>query len=174
LSYDKWDLRFLAMADHVAQWSHGPRTRVGAVIVRPDRTIAATGYNGPPVGFDDVAFLAMPREQQLEIVVHAEINAIASARQSVVGCTLYVTPLHCCSRCASVIVNAGIKRVVSFCGHTTNDWHESFKLSKTIFDSAGVETLQINDEPAFVKNFENLMEQKLERKYPAYTSSHRK
>jgi dCMP deaminase len=28
-----WDKRFLDLAEHVAQWSKDPRTKVGAVIV---------------------------------------------------------------------------------------------------------------------------------------------
>ena len=43
-----WDQRFIALADHIGQWSKDPSTQQGAVIVRPDKTIAATGFNGFP------------------------------------------------------------------------------------------------------------------------------
>ena len=50
---EKWDRRFLALAEHVADWSKDPSTKTGAVIVRPDRTIASMGYNGFPRGMAD-------------------------------------------------------------------------------------------------------------------------
>ncbi|BCG66155.1 dCMP deaminase [Pseudomonas phage vB_PaeS-Yazdi-M] len=70
----KWDRRFIELAEQVASWSKGPRKRIGAAIVRPDRSIASLGYNGPPRGFDDEAFLRMTREEQHAVVIHAEAN----------------------------------------------------------------------------------------------------
>lgn len=75
----KWDRRFIELANHVAAWSKGPRKRIGAAIVRPDRSIASLGYNGPPRGFDDAAFLRMTREEQHAVVIHAEDNALRQA-----------------------------------------------------------------------------------------------
>ena len=49
----KWDKRFIELADHVAQWSRDPSTKVGAVIVRTDKTVASMGFNGFPRGVDD-------------------------------------------------------------------------------------------------------------------------
>jgi deoxycytidylate deaminase len=34
-------------------WSKDPSTKVGAVIVRPDLTVASIGYNGFPRGMSD-------------------------------------------------------------------------------------------------------------------------
>ena len=48
---DKWDARFLDLAVYVADWSKDPSTKVGAVLVRPDRTIAALGFNRFPGAF---------------------------------------------------------------------------------------------------------------------------
>jgi len=47
-----WHDRFFAMADLVGSWSKDPSTKVGAVIIRPDRTIASVGYNGFPRGVE--------------------------------------------------------------------------------------------------------------------------
>lgn len=63
-SLPKWDARFLELAEHVAAWSKGPRKRIGAVVVRPDRSVASLGYNGPQRGFNDEAFLRMSRDEQ--------------------------------------------------------------------------------------------------------------
>ena len=93
-SLPKWDARFLELAEHIAAWSKGPRKRIVAVIVRPDRSIASLGYNGPPRGFDDEAFLAMTRDEQHSVVIHAEDNALRQTHdaESVAGYTLYVSP----------------------------------------------------------------------------------
>ena len=44
-STEKWNVRFLDLARFIAAWSKDPSTKVGAVLVRPDRTIAAVGFN---------------------------------------------------------------------------------------------------------------------------------
>ena len=46
---NKWDNRFVAIAELVADWSKDPGTKVGAVLVQ-DRRIISTGYNGFPKG----------------------------------------------------------------------------------------------------------------------------
>ena len=38
---NKWHNRFMELAEHVAQWSRDPSTKVGAVIVRPDKSVAS-------------------------------------------------------------------------------------------------------------------------------------
>ena len=142
-SLPKWDARFLELAEHVAEWSKGPRKRIGAVIVRPDKSIASLGYNGPPRGFDDEAFLRMSRDEQHSVVIHAEDNALQQTHEaeSVAGYTLYVSPLFPCARCADKIAQAGIARVVAYCGHISPDWRESAEEAERIFIEAGVECL---------------------------------
>ena len=139
----KWDARFLELAEHVAEWSKGPRKRIGAVIVRPDKSIASLGYNGPPRGFDDEAFLRMSRDEQHSVVIHAEDNALRQTHdaESVEGYTLFVSPLLPCANCADKIAKAGIARVVAYCGHISPDWHESAQEAERIFIEAGVECL---------------------------------
>ena len=146
----KWDRRFLDLATTVGGWSKGPRKRVGAVIVRPDRSVASMGYNGPPRGYDDVAFLEMSREEQHKVVIHAERNAIRQmifderhvdkARYS-----FYVSPLYPCRDCAHSIIEWGFKRVVAYCGHTSDDWAQSAKEAKQLFIGNGVECLFVED-----------------------------
>ena len=131
------------LAEHVAGWSKGPRKRIGAVIVRPDKSIASLGYNGPPRGFDDEAFLRMTREDQHKVVIHAEDNALRQTHdaESVAGYTLFVSPLLPCANCADKIAKAGIRRVVAYCGHISPDWRESAEEAERIFIEAGVQCL---------------------------------
>ena len=43
---DKWHKRFMEVAELVSTWSKDPSTKVGAIVVGPDREIRSTGYNG--------------------------------------------------------------------------------------------------------------------------------
>lgn len=107
-----WDEYFLSIAQVTASKSKDPSTKVGAVIVRPDRTIVSVGYNGFPRGVADTPERLNDRAVKYSLVVHAEMNAILSARESLNGCTLYTTPFMPCDRCFMHVIQAGIKRVV--------------------------------------------------------------
>lgn len=134
---NKWDSRFLALASHIAQWSKDPSTKVGAVIVRPDNTICATGYNGFPRALDDSPELYEDREKKLGRVVHAEMNAILTAPEPVAGYTLYAT-LMPCSTCILHVIQAGIMRVVT--PVPTKEQRERWNFQKTadLMREAGV------------------------------------
>ena len=47
----KWDIRFLKLATHISDWSKDPSTKVGCVVVGPDREIRSTGFNGFPEAY---------------------------------------------------------------------------------------------------------------------------
>lgn len=143
----KWDERFIEMAEFVADWSKDPSTKVGAVIVRPDRTIASVGFNGFARGVRDTVERLSNRELKYPLTVHAEINAILSAKEPVCGHTLYVSPLSPCTTCAGAIIQAGISKVVAKCGHIANpsQWLGLFKLAIISLDEAGVSVKIIED-----------------------------
>lgn len=134
-----WDDRFLALAEHVAGWSKDPSTKVGAVIVSPDRRQITIGYNGFPQGIADDGRL-LDREEKYALVVHAELNAILNAPTRPAGATLYVWPLAPCSACAAAIIQSGIKRVV--CLPARQDrWAASNHTAFQMFGEAGVEVV---------------------------------
>ena len=135
-----WDHWFLGMSEYVSTASKDPSTKFGAVIVDQDRRIVSTGYNGFAKGIEDKEDLLLDREKKYKLIVHGEMNAIVFAQRSLKGCTLYTTPLLPCSTCASVVIQSGITRVVSW---TTDNprWLESIELSQQMFVEAGVECL---------------------------------
>lgn len=135
---DKWDHRFLKLAHEVSTWSKDPSTKVGAVIVRPDRTIASLGFNGFPRGVPDHEDELLDREVKYARTLHAEVNAILTAKEPLAGFTIYVTPLHPCAGCASIIVQTGIKRVVAAGEINHPRWGTSFKLASETFQRAEV------------------------------------
>jgi dCMP deaminase len=132
-----WNQRFLSLAEHIAQWSKDPSTQVGAVIVDPCRRIVSTGYNGLPQGVDDTDNRLHTREIKYEMIVHGEINEILFAKQDLLGSTLYTWPFMPCSRCASIVIQSGIKTVVAPLNDSPR-WKDSFQLSQTMFAEAGV------------------------------------
>jgi dCMP deaminase len=78
---NKWDERFVRIAQEVASWSKDPGTKVGAVLVN-DKRILATGYNGFPSGISDSLERYMEREVKLAYTVHAEVNALLNAARN--------------------------------------------------------------------------------------------
>ena len=98
---DMDDMECMGMALELAKKGCGfvnPNPMVGAVIVK-DGKVIGTGYH---------AKFGAP---------HAEINALASCKESPDGATLYVTLEPCCHYgktppCTEAILNAGIQRVV--------------------------------------------------------------
>lgn len=133
-----WDTRYIDLARRIASWSRDPSTKVGAVIVRPDKTLASVGFNGLPRGLLDTDERLSDRPTKYAMTLHAEANAILSAREPLAGYTLYVSPLHPCSNCAAQIIQAGIKRVVAHMSGSVDRWAESFRFANEMFQEAGV------------------------------------
>ena len=118
------DEYFLKIASVVAERSTCRRHHVGAVAVR-DKHILATGYNGAASGVKDCLELGCLRDEmnipsgtRHEICrgIHAEQNVIVQASLhgvSLEGATVYVTHTPCIL-CAKMLVNARIKRFVTF------------------------------------------------------------
>lgn len=133
---DSWALD---LADHAARRSRDPSTKVGAVILRPDNTVASMGYNGFPRKTNDDIEIYLDRPRKLLRTVHAELNAILTAREPLHGYTLYVSPLFSCSNCAASIIQAGITKVVCRMPKDAGiRWKESFDEAKSLFAEAGV------------------------------------
>ena len=148
---EKWDRRFLQLADQIAQWSKDPSRGVGAVIVSGSRQVVATGFNGLPRGFEDKPE-RLQRPVKYDLVVHAELNAIVQcARNGVspVGCTVY-TSFSPCIQCTLAIVQAGVARVVTYeyGGEQDAHWQESFAKAKAVMAEAGVEYVALAKQAA--------------------------
>ena len=139
------DEYFLKIASVVAERSTCRRHHVGAVAVK-NKHILATGYNGAPAGAKDCLELGCLRDElgipsgtRHEICrgIHAEQNVIIQAGLhgvSIEDATIYATH-NPCVLCAKMLVNAKIKRFVSF--GTYND--SSFI---DLFREAGIEIIK--------------------------------
>lgn len=110
---NKWDKRFLDMAALVASWSKDPSTQTGAVIVRPDKSVASVGFNGFPIKMLDADHLYNNREEKYSRIIHCEMNAaMFSHDNSMQLYTLYTYPFMSCDRCFVHMVQLGITRFV--------------------------------------------------------------
>jgi len=141
----KWIGRFATMAAHIAEWSKDPSSQVGAVIVRPDKTIASVGFNGLPRGVDDDPARLGDRDTKLRYTVHAELNAILAAKEPLHGYSIFVWPFQPCSGCAAAIIQAGISIVYcppnpipSTGSSASTRWTASFDAARTMFRESGI------------------------------------
>lgn len=145
---NKWDKRFIEMAETVGSWSscYQQNRQVGAVIVK-DKHVIATGYNGAPAGVKSCKEKGECLRKKLNIpsgtrhetcfAVHAEQNAIAQAARfgvSVEGATIYVTHQPC-TICTKMIINSGITKVIYKHGYP-----DDFSLE--LLNEAGVEIIK--------------------------------
>ena len=112
MALTKWDSRFLEVARLAAGWSKDPNAGVGAVVVDAQGQIAGVGYNGFPKRVEDSAERYNDQDVKLEMVVHAEENAIIGAGVRNRDATIYVAGKPICARCAGAIIQAGINYLV--------------------------------------------------------------
>ena len=148
---NKWDKRFMDLAETVAEWSscYQQNRHVGAVCVK-DKRILTTGYNGASEGIMSCAErgeclrrvrnIASGTMQEVCYAVHAEQNAIIQAAKlgiSLQGAEMFVTHQPCVI-CTRMILNAGIKRVVY-----KNGYPDEFAMD--LFKQSGVEIIKFSD-----------------------------
>lgn len=133
----EWDMRFLALADHIATWSKDPSTRCGAVVIDPSNRIVSVGYNGFARGVEDTPVRLADREVKYRLTIHAERNALLFAHRNLAGCGLYASPLPTCADCAAMIIQSGIRRVVTRYSDNPR-WIEAARLAAIQYREAGV------------------------------------
>lgn len=146
---NKWDVRFMEIANNVSTWSSCVRNgrHVGAVIVKNNR-ILTTGYNGAPAGVKSCKERGYCLRDKLNIpsgtraetcyAIHAEQNAVIQAAKmgiSVEGATIYVTHQPC-SVCTRILINSGIKRIVY-----QHEYPDQFSLD--LLNEAGIEVVNL-------------------------------
>jgi len=148
---NKWDERFMNLAETVAGWSScfQENRHVGAVVVKYKR-ILTTGYNGAPSGIESCAErgeclrrvrnIASGTMQEVCYAVHAEQNAIIQAAKlgiSLEGAVMYVTHQPCVI-CTRMIINSGIKTVIY-----KNGYPDAFALE--LFAKSDVKLIKYSD-----------------------------
>ena len=139
---------YMNVADVTAKLSRAKRLQVGCIVVKDD-AIISQGWNGTPRGFDnnceDEIDPSKPSTvdnlKTKEIVIHAEINAlakIAKGTHSSNNAVMFLTHSPCFD-CSKAIIQSGIKTVY---------FKEKFRNDKPInfLKDANVEVIQYESE----------------------------
>ncbi len=141
---NNWDLKFLGLAQYIAEWSKDTNRKVGAVIVDQDNIVLSNGYNGFPRGCDDTVDARYEKELKFYFTEHAERNALYHAARhgvSLKGCSIYVTTFPC-SDCARGIIQSGIIKVYAPTPDINHHkWGEHFKIAMVMMEEANIELI---------------------------------
>ena len=154
---DKWNIRFMQQAQIISTWSKDPSTRVGCIIVSPDRFVLSEGYNGFPHGIADTYERLHDRALKYPRVVHAETNAIVNAGRNgakIDGGILFVTAPPC-PTCAKMIVQAGIREILYIDLDKSKKgipgWRDELNISFDMFNEVGIPNKAIPKKYLFTK-----------------------
>ena len=129
------------LARHISEWSKDS-TKVGAVLVGPEKEVRLTAFNGPPKGVVDLPERFLSPGKYL-YAAHAEANLVAFAARAGIrteGCTVYVTH-HPCAACARSLVQSGVSRVIAGGGafSSRSSWESELYAACMMFQEAGVD-----------------------------------
>lgn len=130
-----WEKYALMLAKTASLRSEDPYVKVGACVLRYDKSVAALGYNGPPRG---VNINWEDRDERRKRVVHAESNALAYCKPGEVwllACSLL--PCHSCVQLAGAY---GIKKIVY------EGIYEQDDFGVTLAKEYGIELVQTKEE----------------------------
>jgi dCMP deaminase len=150
-----WNTYFMGLAKLTSMRSKDPRSQVGAAIIDPESNrVVSLGYNGFPYGCDDKEFpwqkgdYLKYSDTKYAYVVHAELNAILSAKgRDLTGFHIYVT-LSPCNECMKAIIQAGIKKVyyLEEYDKDSEGWIASLRMAK----AAGVELIKYEKSGVYI------------------------
>jgi len=131
---------------HAELFSKDPNTKVAAMVIDKNYNILSVGYNGLPRGFEETQE-RWSKPTKYQYVVHAEANAICTAARN--GAKLdggsIVSTLFPCDQCARLIIQSGLRKVVTVRPEENSSWLQSFEYSKEMFDECGVEIEYVNE-----------------------------
>jgi len=145
---ENWHKCMMEMAFCISKMSKDPSTKVGCVIVSPDKRRITVGYNGFPSLIQDKRVWWEQRDKNLEdyckydLSNHAEMNAIIQAKTDLSGWSLYVTHQPCLD-CARAIVTTGIKNVYYSMGNDKASMDLKLPKVKKLFKMANVKLSQM-------------------------------
>jgi len=139
MSFDEW---FMRMVYLIALKSKDPSTKIGAVLVK-DKRIISTGYNGFPIGVNDLPERYLNKETKYKMVVHGEDNAVLSAARfgiSTKDAVLYTQGVPC-NECCKSVIQGGIKEIIIhsvWSEKTGAKWLESQITSEIMLKECGI------------------------------------
>ena len=149
LPIPSWDEQYMHDVYWWARRSKDPRTKIGAVLVRPyeDRIPFSHAYNGFARKVNDDVPERWERPEKYEWVTHAEENAVLNCSRrgiATAGSTMYTQGVPC-TRCADAVIQGGVVEVVVHEQWQAYEkkfgwdkWIDSARRSEQKFKEAGV------------------------------------
>lgn len=144
----RWINYHMNLAQAAKIGSKDGSTKVGAILVRPDKSTASTGFNGFPANIDDnPETLNNPQNRELKLLLmaHAETNCIANAKEDPQGYSLFVTH-HPCRECAKAIAQNKIKEVYYLENQAFEQRWDTLE-AKTVFSHAKINLFTVIENP---------------------------
>lgn len=152
-----WDKHFLDLCLQRAHMSKDPSTRVGSIIISPERDLLGSGYNGFPRQIKDTPERLNDRDTKLKLVIHAEMNALLSAAKlgiKVQCSTMYIAATDKsgeiwggppCTRCLVHVIQAGVIEIVTYKFKTIpSRWMDDLLYSKELIIEAGISYREVD------------------------------
>lgn len=142
----EWIHYFFDLCDTVARKSKDPSTKVGAVVIGPEKQVLGTAFNGFPMGVvDHLKRLGKP--EKYDWTCHAEANIVALAARHGVrleGATLFCN-LQTCLECTKLLIQAGIKEIYCRFDEGTGEWREKIPKAIGMCQEAGVQVYAFDE-----------------------------
>lgn len=138
----------MEMAFTISKMSKDTSTKIGSVLVSPDKASISYGYNGFPRKIKDYAAIWNNREKsddkftKYELVIHSEENAILNSKRDLTGWSLYVTHTPCID-CAKKVVQVGIESVYYCHGQDKVNMDLCYNKVNDLFNAARINFMQI-------------------------------
>ena len=157
----EWDEYFMKIAETVATKSKDPSSKMGCVVVDPNKRVVSLGYNGMLQGADESKMTLSERPMKYYFAIHSEMNALIFARRDLTGCTVY-NRVATCENCLKYCLQAGIKRFVykelRVHSHSTDSKHSMTNVEtdeaiiRLLTSMPDVETLNISNGKTYIED----------------------
>lgn len=157
----EWDEYFMKIAETVATKSKDPSSKMGCVIVDPNKRVVSLGYNGMLQGADESKMTLDERPMKYYFAIHSEMNALIFARRDLTDCTVY-NRVATCENCLKYCLQAGIKRFVyeelRVHSHSTDRKHSMTNVEtdeaiiRLLASMPEVETLNIKNGKTYIED----------------------
>jgi dCMP deaminase len=104
------------------------------------------GYNGFPMLVNDISDNYNDRDLKLNMILHAEVNAILFAEVPLSNCTIYTYPFPPCCRCAAQIIQSGIRKVIAPkpSESLVERWSIELDIATNMYKDAGVTLIEVD------------------------------
>ena len=135
-----WDDTFIDLCFSIAKRSKDRSTKMGAVVVGPNKEPRSMGYNGFPRNCNDDIEERHLRPKKYLFSAHSEQNCIFNAARVGVkleGCIMYIGGPPCAD-CARAIIQVGILEVVCASTIAPRRWRDSCDASLEMLTEAGI------------------------------------